>query len=165
MSLLNTLKAIKDEGFDPKKDKINGNGGGLLGSGTYPVRLISSEMSANKAGYEQIVVQLEVVSGNDAGRKEMIFLNFHDDLPDFVKEKNSKILLKLAEYAKVEFTEKDLKDELTTAEALQRGIGNQLRMELKIVPNKKNPDYPYRNYEFDTLDHDLSDEDLSNLPF
>ncbi len=90
MSLLNTLKAIKDEGFDPKKDKINGNGGGLLESGTYPVRLISSEMSANKAGYEQIVVQLEVVSGNDAGRKEMIFLNFHDDLPDFVKEKNSK---------------------------------------------------------------------------
>ena len=71
MSLLNTLKAIKDEGFDPKTDKINGNGGGLLGSGTYPVRLISSEMSANKAGYEQIVVQLEVVSGNDAGRKEI----------------------------------------------------------------------------------------------
>src|SRR5699024_12164106 len=103
--------------------------------------------------------------GNEAERKYMIFLSVHDDLPDFVKEKNSKIIMKLAEYEKVEFTEKDLKDELTTAEALQRGIGNQLRMELKVVPNKKNPDYPYRNYEFDTLDNDLTDEELSNLPF
>ena len=33
MGLLNTLKAIKEDGFDPKNGKING-GGGLLETGT-----------------------------------------------------------------------------------------------------------------------------------
>jgi len=164
MSLLNTLKAIKEDGFDPKKDKING-GGGLLDSGKYPVVLSSAELSANKAGHEQIVVSLEVVSGENKGRKEMIFLAFNDELPDFVKEKNGKILLALAEHTGIQFTNKDLENEFTTAEAMRNGIGKQLIMDLKVVPNKKNPDYPYRNYDFDSLSTGSDDEELLDLPF
>lgn len=164
MGLLNTLKAIKEDGFDPKNGKING-GGGLLETGTYPVVLESSELSATKNGHEQIVVTLKVVSGDHAERKEMIFLAFYDDLPDFVKEKNGKILLSLAAQTGVEFTNADLKDEYATADALKRGIGRQLQMNLKVVPNKKNPDYPYRNYEFDSLDAVDDSEDLLDLPF
>lgn len=164
MGLLDTLKAVKQEGFDPKKDKIN-SGGGLLESGTYPVLLASSDLSATKSGHEQIVITLKVVSGEHAERKEMIFLSFYDELPDFVKEKNAKILMKLAEYVGVQFTNKDLADELSTADALKAGIGRQLQMELKVVPNKKNPDYPYRNYDFDSLEDDSLDEELMDLPF
>lgn len=164
MGLLDTLKAVKQEGFDPKKDKIN-SGGGLLESGTYPVLLASSDLSATKSGHEQIVITLKVVSGEHAERKEMIFLSFYDELPDFVKEKNAKILMKLAEYVGVQFTNKDLADELSTADALKAGIGRQLQMELKVVPNKKNPDYPYRNYDFDSLEVSAAEEELMDLPF
>lgn len=164
MGLLDTLKAVKQEGFDPKKDKING-GGGLLESGTYPVMMTSADLSETKNGHEQIVITLKVVSGEYAERKEMIFLAFYDDLPDFVKEKNAKILMKVAEYTGVQFTNKDLADEYSTAEALKSGIGRQLKMELKVVPNKKNPDYPYRNYDFDSLEVSAAEEELMDLPF
>lgn len=167
MSLLDTLKAVKAEGFDPKTGKINE--GGLLPSGTYPVRLLTSEHNVNLSNNrEQIIATLEVTSGENKGRQEKLFLVFDDNLPEFVVDKNAKILLSLAEYGKVEFTEADLANTETTANALKRGIGNQFIMNLKVVPNKKNPDYPYRNYEFEGLKQS-SDSNLdikeSDLPF
>lgn len=150
MSLLNTLKAVKDEGFDPRTGKINTSG--LLPSGRYPVRLLTSEHNVNlNNNREQVIVTLEVTTGDSKGRQEKLFLVFDNDLPEFVVEKNAKILLALAEYGKVEFTEQDLANTETTASALKKGIGNQFLMDLNVVPNKKNPDYPYRNYEFDDL--------------
>lgn len=167
MSLLDTLKAVKEEGFDPKTGKINE--GGLLPSGTYPVRLLTSEHNVNPSNNrEQVIVTLEVTSGENKGRQEKLFLVFDDDLPDFVVDKNAKILLSLAEYGKVDFTESDLANTETTANALKRGIGNQFIMNLKVVPNKKNPDYPYRNYEFEGLEQSSGsnlDIKKSDLPF
>jgi len=136
-----------------------------LESGNYPVRLKSAERSVTKAGREQVVVTLEVVSGDSKDRTEMIFLSFDDTLPEFVLEKNGRTLLKLAEFATVTFSNSDLADEETTAEALQRGIGNQFLMKLSVAPNKKNPDFPYRNYDFDSLVSDVIEEDLDELPF
>lgn len=165
MSLLNTLKAVKDDGFDPKKDSINNGGGGLLDTGVYPMRLVSSDLSVTKNGHEQVVLTLQVVSGEYVERREMLFLAFYDTLPDFVKEKNAKILMTLAELTGVKFTESDLKDELTTADAMKRGIGKQVKMDLKVVPNKKNPEYPYRNYEFRSLEVEPANEVDIDFPF
>lgn len=166
MGLLNTLKQIKSGGFDPKNDSVSTSA--RLDSGNYPVRLKSAERSATKAGREQVVVTLEVVSGDHKDRTEMIFLSFDDTLPEFVLEKNGRTLLKLAEFANVKFSNADLADEETTAGALQRGIGNQFLMKLSVAPNKKNPDFPYRNYDFGSLEAtnlpDVSD-DLDELPF
>lgn len=163
MGLLNTLKQIKSGGFDPKNDSVSTSA--RLESGNYPVRLKSAERSVTKAGREQVVVTLEVVSGDHKDRTEMIFLSFDDTLPEFVLEKNGRTLLKLAEFANVTFSNSDLADEETTAEALQRGIGNQFLMKLSVAPNKKNPDFPYRNYDFDSLVSDAIEEDLDELPF
>lgn len=171
MGILNTLNQIKNNGFDAKIDSVSTNG--KLESGTYPVRIKSSELSVSKAGREQIAITLEVVSGASKDRIEMIFMSFEDTLPEFVLEKNGRTLLKLAEYANVTFTQNDLADELTTAEALRRGLGNQFIMKLSVVPNKKNPDYPYRNYDFAALEADpfqgneSADDslDLGDLPF
>lgn len=150
MNLLQTLKAVKEDGFDPKTGKINA--GGLLPSGRYPVRLMASEHNVNlNNNREQVIATLEVTSGDSAKRQEKLFLVFDNDLPEFVIEKNAKILLSLAEYGKVEFSNADLANTETTANALKRGIGNQFLMDLNVVPNKKNPEYPYRNYEFDAL--------------
>lgn len=169
MGILNTLKSVKNDGFDPKTSKIND--GGRLDTGRYPVRLIQAEHDADSKGRIQLVIKLEVVSGEYKERKETIFLCFDEDLPEFVLSKNAKILMAIAEFAKVKFTNKDLEDEEATAEALKKGIGNQFIMDLKIVPNKKNPEYPYRNYEFDSIEgedpfnSDSNDVDEDDLPF
>lgn len=166
MSILNTLAKIKDEGFDPRKDKINGDG--RLGEGTYPVRLIEVERGADKRGYEQIVIKLEVVSGDCKGRTETLYIQFHDDLPEFVLEKNGKMFMAIAAFTGVTLNKKDLVDEESGADALKRGIGKQLLMKLRLSENKKNPEYPYRNYEFEDLADKKSmsiDIEEDDLPF
>lgn len=150
MSLLKTLQAVKEDGFDPRTGKINE--GGLLPEGRYPVRLMTSEHAVNlNNNREQVAITLEVTTGNSKGRQEKLWLVFDNDLPDFVVQQNGKILLSIAEFTGVTFTEADLANTETTAQALKKGIGNQFIMDLKVRPNKKNPDYPYRNYEFDPL--------------
>lgn len=136
MSILETLQKVKEEGFDPKKDSINGSGG-LLPAGKYPVALQSAQHGANRAGQEQVSVGLEVVSGEDKGRRELIFLGFEPTLPEFVLEKNGKILLALFEMTGIQPTQGDLADYESTAEALKRGIGKQFLMDLTITENKK----------------------------
>lgn len=161
MSLLNTLKAVKDEGFDPRTGKIND--GGLLPAGRYPVRLLTSEHNVNlNNNREQVILTLEVISGDSKDRQEKLFLVFDNDLPDFVVQQNAKILMTIAEFTGVSFTEADLANTETTAQALKKGIGKQFLMDLKVRPNKKNPEYPYRNYEFEEL-QGSSEADLGKL--
>lgn len=173
MSILDTLSKVKQEGFDPKKDKIGG--GDALPSGKYPVELEKATVQVTKAGRTQIMVTLKVVSGEYKGRVENVFLSFDQDLPEFVLDNNGKYLMKIAEFTGVEFKKKELESEETTAEALQRGIGKQFLMDLKVRENKKNPDFPYRNYDFKELeeekedsnatDDDEIDVDEDDLPF
>ncbi|WP_137662873.1 hypothetical protein [Enterococcus hulanensis] len=171
MGLLDTLNEIKKDGFDPAKDKVNKNT--KLEAGKYPVRLKSAQAGTNeRSQQDQIAIVLEVVSGKDKNRLEIIYMSFDDGLPDFVLEKNGRTLLKLAAMIGVEFTKKDLADEYSASEALSKGIGNQILMDLSVSPNKKNPNYPYRNYDFGPLEDksdsdplggstiDISDEDL-----
>lgn len=164
MGLLNTLKQIKEEGFDPRKDAISKSA--RLEAGNYPVRIKEVERTVNeKTSREQMIVKLEVVSGEAAGKFESIYLGFDDDLPDFVLEKNGRILLKLAEFAGVTFKKGELDDLESTTEALQRGIGKQFLLKLTITPNKKTPEYPYRNHDFDELSDGLEDVEDDDLPF
>lgn len=149
MGLLDTLKQIKEDGFNPETDRIQTNS--KLEAGKYPVRLKSAQTNVDKMGRSQIDIALEVVSGQHKDRTEIIYISFDESLPPFVLEKNGRILLKLASMTGVTFTNKDLADEYAAAEALAKGIGNQFQMDLTISPNKKNPDYPYRNYDFSPL--------------
>lgn len=167
MGLLDTLKQIKEEGFNPETDRIQTSS--RLEAGKYPVRLKSSQTGTDKMGRQQIGVALEVVSGPHKDRQEIIYISFDDALPPFVLEKNGRILLKLASMTGVTFTNKDLADEYAASEALAKGIGNQFLMDLTISPNKKNPDYPYRNYDFSPLqaenDFPFDTADLGEMPF
>lgn len=163
MSLLNTLQGLKKDGFDPQKDKIGG--GGSLPEGRYPVKLESSSVVITSTGRTQIQLKLEVISGEHKGKRETIFLGFDEDLPDFVVENNGKYLMKIAAFTGVEFMESDLQYEENTAEKMKEGIGRQFIMKLDIRENKKNPDFPYRNYDFQALDDDpLADQKTSDFP-
>ncbi|MDT2809164.1 DUF669 domain-containing protein [Enterococcus asini] len=164
MGLLDTLNQLKEEGFDAKKDNISQSS--KLEPGTYPVRLKSAQANVSKSGQTQLAITLEVVSGKDKNRLEIIYMSFDEGLPAFVLEKNGRTLLKIAAVSDMEFKKKDLEDEYTAAEALSQVIGSQFKMNLSVSPNKKNPNYPYRNYEFGPLEEqtdnsiDIEDDDL-----
>lgn len=166
MGLLDTLKQVKQEGFNAETDSITTNS--KLDAGKYPVRFKSSQVSVDKGNRTQLGIALEVVSGKDKERMEFIYLCFDEGLPEFVLNKNGRTLLKLASMLDIEFTNKDLVDEVATSEALSKGIGKQFEMDLTIAANKKNPDFPYRNYDFKPLVAEINediDEDELDLPF
>lgn len=166
MGLLDTLNQLKEEGFDAKKDNISQSS--KLEPGTYPVRLKSAQANVSKSGQTQLAITLEVVSGKDKNRLEIIYMSFDEGLPAFVLEKNGRTLLKIAAVSDMEFKKKDLEDEYTAAEALSQAIGSQFKMNLSVSPNKKNPNYPYRNYEFGPLEEQTDnsfDIDDDSLPF
>lgn len=166
MGLLDTLKQVKQEGFNAETDTISTNS--KLNAGKYPVRFKSSQVSVDRGDRTQLGIALEVVSGKDKDRMEFIYLCFDEGLPEFVLNKNGRTLLKLASMLGIEFTNKDLADEVATSEALSRGIGKQFEMDLTIAANKKNPDFPYRNYDFNPFiseENDQSFDDESDFPF
>ena len=164
MSILNALQAVKDSGFNAG-DAINTSTG--LETGIYPVRIKSADRSEFN-GYERTNIALEVTSGKDKDRLEFLELNFNDNLPDFVLEKNGKILLTLIDILGANPTKDQLEDAEGLVEYFQSQIGKQLKMDLKLTKNKKNPQYPYRNYEFSSLDDspfETDGGDLSDFPF
>lgn len=164
MGLLDTLNKIKQDGFDAKNDNVSKSS--RLEPGTYPVRLKSVQAGISQSGQDQISIVLEVVSGKEKDRLEIIYMSFDEKLPEFVLEKNGRMLLKIAAMTDVTFTTKDLDDEYSTATALEKGVGRQFVMKLTTSENKKNPAYPYRNYEFSALESPKeNDFDEDNLPF
>lgn len=164
MSILNALQAVKDSGFNAG-DAINTSTN--LETGIYPVRIKQVERREFK-GQERTNITLEVVSGDHKDRLEFLELNFNDTLPEFVLEKNGKILLTLIDILGVNPTKDQLEDAEGLVEYFQSQIGKQLKMDLKLTKNKKNPQYPYRNYEFSSLEEnpfDAAEEDLDSFPF
>lgn len=164
MSILNRLQAVKDSGFNPG-DAINTSTN--LETGIYPVRIKQAERREFN-GQERANIILEVVSGKDKDRLEFLELNFNDTLPDFVLEKNSKILLTLIDILEANPTKDQLEDTEGLVEYFQSQIGKQIKMDLKLSKNKKNPQYPYRNYEFSKLDDNpfaAGEEDIDSFPF
>lgn len=165
MGLLDTLNQLKEDGFNAKEDRISTSS--RLEPGNYPVRLKSAQADVRN-DRTQLAITLEVVSGKDKDRLEIIYMSFDDGLPAFVLEKNGRTLLKIAAVSDMEFKKKDLEDEYTVAEALSQAIGSQFKMILTVSENKKNPNYPYRNYEFEPLEDEKTNRfnvDDDDLPF
>ena len=165
MSILNTMKMVKESGFNAG-DAINTSTN--LETGVYPVRIKQSERREYN-GQEKANITLEVVSGTHKDRLEFLELNFNEGLPEFVLEKNGKVLLTLIDILGTNPTKEQLQDTEGLVEYFQSQIGKQFKMDLKLTKNKKNPQYPYRNYEFSKLDsgsefEDISD-DLDSFPF
>lgn len=167
MSILNTLQSVKDSGFNAG-DAINTSTG--LQTGIYPVRIKQAARQEFNS-QERTSVTLEVVSGDHKDRLEFLELNFNDSLPEFVLEKNGKILLTLIDILGANPTKEQLQDTEGLVEYFQSHIGKQLKMDLKLSPNKRNPQYPYRNYEFSKLDDnpfsdvEVGGGDVDELPF
>ncbi|MGL2258363.1 hypothetical protein ACFIVI_08205 [Oenococcus oeni] len=159
MSLQDIMKDL--ESFDPAKDKVQTFSG--LPTGNYKVALEGvayqiPNTDQNFNPYNKIV--FEVLDGDYAGRKENMQLGFEEKtpsgkpVPDFALDKNARTLIKLYYVLGIKFTleASEFVDGNKIVDQLTPAVGTKLLLNLNVRPNKKNPDYPYRNYDFDKIE-------------
>ncbi|MEK1410067.1 DUF669 domain-containing protein [Limosilactobacillus fermentum] len=169
MSLRDAMKQATN-GFDPKKDSVNKFKG--LESGKYTVAVAKVENHETPWNAEQLNFELEVVDGASAGQKEFLQIGL-DELttkgnPNPMLETNLRLVFKLAAILGVEIPYEVWDDDTliyeNLAKVFQPVIGKVMLMDLKVRPNKKNPQYPYRNYDFEEMEQpgtpEVSDDDL-----
>lgn len=149
--------------FDPKTGDPNAGGFENLPDGEYDVILnVIKHKVFEKSGWECLSFEHEVTTGESSGRKETINVGFADGTPEFVMKKNIKLVAKLATVAGVQLSDDDWEDEITLAEAFQPGVGSQFILKITSSPNKKEPNKPYRNFDFEEYDDEDGQPDLDS---
>lgn len=153
--------------FDPKTDDPNKGGNGDLPDGEYDVTLINVEHKIYQSGWEAVVFDHEVTVGDAAGKTQALRLNFDTSTtPEFVFQKNIKLVAKLAAVIGLQLTEDDWEDEQTLATAFQDGVGSQYILNVTSTRGKKDPSKEYKNYDFIPYDDpattvvDIPDDEL-----
>lgn len=158
MSVLDVLKSLEEEKFDAKKGKVS-NGLEALPEGTYNCVFKGATHRA-KNGRGFLMITLEVVDGDYAGRTESIFPTLEqttskgNPMPDFVLARSIKTIKVIGAMVGLDvpnqcFLDDDADVNYDSIEKAFDGFeGKMLQMTIKLSPNKKNPDQPYRNYEF-----------------
>lgn len=156
--------------FDAKNDSVNKFEG--LPSGDYIVAVTKVEDSTAPWGAEQLSFVLEVVEGEHAGSKEFLRIGLDEvtktGKPNPMLETNIRMVMKLAAVLGVEIPEQAWDDDsmvyANLAEVFNTVVGKTMTMKLTVRPNKNNPQYPYRNYDFEEADQpeteEVSDDDV-----
>lgn len=158
MSLLDALNEVKKSGFNPKEGKEYG-AFEKIPAGTYKVSLDGVTHNF-KNDRDFLMLTFLIVEGEHEGRKESYFPTLATmtptgkAMPNFVLAKSIATLQVLGEalnnpvpdscFAHDSETEayEDLVNVFTPAK------GKLVMMDIKDSPNKKDPDHPYRNYNF-----------------
>lgn len=146
--------------FDATKDKVNSSQFEQLPAGTYAVNLdnVGSQIYEN-SGYHCLQFRFEIIDGEYASRKEFMNISLSPTtttgkpMPEFVVARNLKSILAVAQMVGLTLTDADFpNDENMTYQILTEKFRpyfkTPLMMHLTITENTKNPQYPYRNYEF-----------------
>lgn len=158
MSLLDAVNELKKSGFDPKKGKEY-NAFENIPAGTYKVSLDGVTHNA-KGNRDFLMLSFMVVEGKYEGKTESVFPTLAQvtstgkPMPQFVLARSISMLQVIGEMTDTPIpdscfdhdSETDAYEDL--ANVLQKAKGKVLIMTIKETPNKKNPDRPYRNYEF-----------------
>lgn len=154
------------DGFDRKNGRLNEYEG--LPGGDYLVMIDRVNNQVTPWNSEQISIRVEVLDGDYAGRKDFVNLSLDETTstgkPNPVLAQNIKLIAKLAANTGIELQDNDWDDLETLANALAPAEGRTLLMHLKVNENKKNPKYPFKNYDFEETDEievaNLNEEDL-----
>ena len=114
----------------------------------------------SKNGRGFLMFSLEVVDGDYAGRTESIFPTLEqvtskgNPMPDFVLARSIKTIKIIGAMVGLDAPNQCFLDDNVDVnydnieKAFDGYTGKMLKMTIKLSPNKKNPDRPYRNYEF-----------------
>lgn len=176
MSLLDAYKnATKD--FDAKHDKVT-NGYDPLPAGEYLVVLNKAEHFVSKrSGWEAMSFDFQVVDGEYAGRHERDMVSLAqkstkgNDIPDFVVARNIRTIAKVAALSDVDLEDSDFEGTETDVyeklrERFEGKEGATMVMKITETKNKKDPDNPYRNYEYAEAEEEqpLPNDKNTSLP-
>ena len=158
MSLLDALNEVKKSNFDPKKGKEY-NAFENIPAGTYKVSLDGVTHNA-KGDRDFLMLSFMVIEGKYEGKTESVFPTLAQvtstgkPMPQFVLARSISMLQVIGEMVDTPIPDSDFDHENETdayedlKNTLEPAQGKVLMMTIKETPNKKNPDHPYRNYEF-----------------
>lgn len=156
MGLLDAYKnATKD--WDAKKDGLNQSQ--AIPAGEYEVMLGKTDHPVYKSGWDCLRFDMQVIAGKYASRHEQLRISLATKtskgkpMPEFVVSRNIRTIAKVGEMVGLEMKPDYFPDNETDAyeklvEAFKPYEGKTLHMKITETPNKKDPDNPYRNYEF-----------------
>ncbi|QNQ80806.1 single-stranded DNA-binding protein [Lactobacillus sp. PV034] len=165
MSLADALNQIKKENYDPKKDKP-GSGFERIPDGEYIVSLSGATHGVwPNSQTDFIRFSLEVATGDEAGRQEFFTPTLAETtskgkkMPAGVLTRNIKQIQRLGAMVGLDpvpdecfLQETESEDYEKLQDAFQPYKGKLLKLTIKTTENKKDPDRPYRNLEFDEVE-------------
>ena len=148
MSLLSIAKKIKEDGFDPRKDSVNGLA--QIPAGEYTVILKKVQFNISPSGWESLGYTFEIRDGEYDGRSEYVSFG---TLPEWngkdiswSVERTIKFFQKAIEFSGDKVMKNDFEDGKTLADALERkAVGSYFT--LTIEETKGKGDKVYRNYD------------------
>ena len=171
MSLLSIAKKIKEDGFDPRKDSVNGVA--QIPAGEYPVILKKVQFNISESGWESLGDTFEVRDPESEYDNRSEYVSF-GTLPEWngkdiswSVERTIKFFQKAIEFSGDHIKKVDFEDGKTLADALERkAVGSYFT--LKIEETKGRGEKVYRNYDLventDNFGETLTVED-DDLPF
>lgn len=169
MSLLKGTAKEALQGFDPQNDNPN-NAYTNVPAGEYDAVLNSAEHKVFTSGWEAFAIEIGFIGGEYDGRKEFINIGFRgDNIPEFVYNKNIKLVSQLAFVCGLELQDDDWADEAALQWAFKEGIGAQFIAHITETKNKRDASNPYRNFTFERYPEGVVDAstliDEDDLPF
>ena len=171
MSLLSIAKKIKEDGFDPRKDSVNGVA--QIPAGEYSVILKKVQFNISESGWESLGYTFEVRDFESEYDNRSEYVSF-GTLPEWngkdiswSVERTIKFFQKAIEFSGDQIKKVDFEDGKTLADALERkAVGSYFT--LKIEETKGRGEKVYRNYDLvektETFGETLTVED-DDLPF
>lgn len=161
--------------WDAKKDNVNQSE--AIPAGDYQAMIDNVDHPVYDSGWDCLRFTMQIIKGDYASRKEQLRISLATKttkgkpMPDFVVSRNIRTIAKIGEMVGLEMkpeyfpdNETDAYEKLVTA--FKPYIGKTLEMTIKVSPNKKDPDNPYRNYDFgpgETVKEPSNEEFVKNL--
>ena len=150
MSLLSIAKKIKEDGFDPRKDSVNGMA--QIPAGEYTVILKKVQFNISPSGWESLGYTFEVREPGSDFDNRSEYVSF-GTLPEWngkdiswSVERTIKFFQKAIEFSGDKVMKNDFEDGKTLADALERkAVGSYFT--LTIDETKGKGDKLYRNYD------------------
>lgn len=156
MGLLDAYKKATNN-WDAKDGKLNESQ--LIPAGDYEVMLGKVDHPVYQSGWDCLRFDMQVIAGKFASRHEQLRISLATktskgkSMPEFVVSRNIRTIAKVGEMVGLEMKPEYFPDNETDAyerltAAFKPYEGKTLHMTIIETANKKDPDNPYRNYEF-----------------
>lgn len=159
----NARKAL--EGFDAKTEAPK-TGFEVLPNGDYFVVIEDVNHFASKSGNESLRVQVSVTEGDKVGKTDNGFFNLEGggNIPESVVSQAIQTVDRLANASGIELSDDDWEDYDTLSTAFMNAKGKIVLMHFSSRPNKKNPQYVNKSYDFEPAEQpdeiQISDDDM-----